>query len=60
MNVNERLRDQNNGTSWRTCEDRGIPHGLNEPVVRIDRDGIVSEFRQCRRCPVSIRTTRPS
>ena len=51
MNIDARLKAQNNGRSWRPCEHtRRGRHSLRPPEVL--QSG--STVRRCRRCPVSI------
>jgi len=51
VNIDARLKAQNNGRSWRPCEHtRRGRHSLRPPEVL--QSG--STVRRCRRCPVSI------
>jgi hypothetical protein len=54
IDVREQLKQQNNGTSWRACEDRKPPRRhMFGPTETLPSGTIV---RSCRRCPVSIMT----
>ena len=57
--MNDQLKAQNNGASWRDCEAAGLKHQLGPAVeVRSEsaRSGVgtlTSTVRRCKRCPVS-------
>lgn len=50
MNIDERLKDQNNGASWRDCNEAGMPHRWKLSTML--SDGTSASYR-CTRCPVT-------
>jgi len=47
----ERLKEQNNGRSWRPCEYTPRKRHVLGPIVVLPSG---STYRDCKRCPVSI------
>ena len=47
LNIDQRLRLQNDGHSWRDCNDAGLPHRWVADQVDL--------YWRCTRCPVATR-----
>lgn len=52
--VPARLRDQNNGTAWRDCNDVGLHHRMELDTATTTATG--ARWWKCQRCPVRVRT----
>ncbi len=50
MNIDVRLAEQNNGTSWRDCERAGLRHRWREHLWVSRETG--RHWWHCTRCPV--------